>query len=835
MSFVAWQISKSSVNVDNGPSNATAQLVQPESSSEIIERSQSFNALLSIPAAALTDNLMTTDEKRSKRRPMACDNGKSDKGIQSQQQSNIQCCDMSGEPVDVDASSNKSLHSSQHTISNSCQSHNENLSASQIAEIYAYEHAVDSSNEETDVIGWQRKNTHLEFDISNWRNCPAELVGNVPYDIDGRCKYQLLCSREEMMQCAKDGRPWKQYMTSSRKSFNGVRRVTRCRGSFTCDADDCPFLLQGVGPNRTQFRNKATYPECFSCGAQATRVPCQAIKIVEYEPKESTLTIMHDVRHTCKAKKPRVDRSVLLKAVANNPGVKPNKLVNDHMVQLMSSDSFEWSEIENVASAFADLKRVHNARAELASQLNPVGQSCEALGVFKEKCDERDCYLVYKINCRQLNGRPAFVFKSSRAMAQSAVAMERNKNGCLSREYAHVDAMHDRVRGFKTLTLWTYSETQCKLICLAIMEVGEENVENLTSFWNVLNEMLQDFTGQSDYKFNPSGFVADEHHANWQSISKVFGPSAIDRTVSCEFHFKQSVHRHARRLPESSTDFIRIANALLEASSENEFELACVEMEQLLLKNETLYTWFNWWLERKTHIFRAFKSTHAPSTNLAEVGHSKLASVGRRGMSLLEAARNDVAMAIRQGVELQGFVDGMSSGGRGQTSIKRNAKTHRAELKRAAAYGNEISMTSVPQKRGTQFIQSDGIHRPPEGVAQKPRRVNVRQLQLRKAINVRRKQLAHKDVNMTDGKLKFEVLQLVKLPRVKVCYGCTSKFATKYYTAPNDLILRTFCNRLYRDNSGAVKRSNKVTAAYCHLKMTCVNKVQPGTQVRNDG
>ncbi len=80
------------------------------------------------------------------------------------------------------------------------------------------------------------------------------------------------------------------------------------------------------------------------------------------------------------------------------------------------------------------------------------------------------------------------------------------------------------------------------------MEVEEENTENLIQFWNLLNEMLQEVSGEHGMKFNPSGFIADEHHANWRSINAVFGESVLQRTFSCEFHYKQSVQRHAKRI-----------------------------------------------------------------------------------------------------------------------------------------------------------------------------------------------------------------------------------------------------------------------------------------------
>ena len=45
----------------------------------------------------------------------------------------------------------------------------------------------------------------------------------------------------------------------------------------------------------------------------------------------------------------------------------------------------------------------------------------------------------------------------------------------------------------------------------------------------------------------------------------------------------------------------------------------------------------------------------ALASNLAEVGHAKMQSVGRCYMQILEAAREDVASTIRQETDLRSF------------------------------------------------------------------------------------------------------------------------------------------------------------------------------------
>ena len=49
-------------------------------------------------------------------------------------------------------------------------------------------------------------------------------------------------------------------------------------------------------------------------------------------------------------------------------------------------------------------------------------------------------------------------------------------------------------------------------------------------------------------------------------------------------------------------------------------------------------------------------------SNLAEVGHAKLASLSHRNLSLLDATYNTVAFAIRQESEMKGFKEGTMAG-----------------------------------------------------------------------------------------------------------------------------------------------------------------------------
>ena len=122
---------------------------------------------------------------------------------------------------------------------------------------------------------------------------------------------------------------------------------------------------------------------------------------------------------------------------------------------------------------------------------------------------------------------------------------ERQRTNSLSLEWAYMDGMHSRVRGYKTLTLWTYHPGMNKVMALAIMECQNENTQMIKHFLQTFNKCLQDYTGIDDYKFDPYGIMCDEGGANMNAIEEVFGKEfmAHKRVVTCQWHFKSCARR----------------------------------------------------------------------------------------------------------------------------------------------------------------------------------------------------------------------------------------------------------------------------------------------------
>ena len=130
------------------------------------------------------------------------------------------------------------------------------------------------------------------------------------------------------------------------------------------------------------------------------------------------------------------------------------------------------------------------------------------VGKLKAGTDDFDKCYIFKINCQSINSEPSFVFKSSKMAARLALKMDiglqqDEEPSTMVDEYAYMDAMHTRVKGYKTLTLWTYHHGMHLVMCMATMEAERENTECFTLFLTLWNNLLAEVSGIPGYRFNP--------------------------------------------------------------------------------------------------------------------------------------------------------------------------------------------------------------------------------------------------------------------------------------------------------------------------------------------
>ena len=135
----------------------------------------------------------------------------------------------------------------------------------------------------------------------------------------------------------------------------------------------------------------------------------------------------------------------------------------------------------------------------------------------------------------------------------------------LSLEHAYVNAMHNRVNGYKTLTLWMYHPGIQRVLNLAIMDCERENTEMIMLFLRKFNEALADYKQDPNYTFNPYGIMCNENAANQLTIETVYEKDFLARVVTCPWHFNQcvlkqlaDVHVMERETFKESTRYVTV-------------------------------------------------------------------------------------------------------------------------------------------------------------------------------------------------------------------------------------------------------------------------------------
>ncbi len=642
----------------------------------------------------------------------------------------------------------------------------------------------------------------------------------------------------------KDGRRW-QYNTTSRQGFSGIRKIGKCQGSYRCQNSACSFFLEKGFMNDKQFRSAGGVQVCFVCGVPAHKVTCGAIKVVEFPAKSGnethTLKIFHHGKHMCSIKRKAFNQQ---KAITNHPDKGPKGIAKATLKEAFNAGA-SADELGNIAYQFTDRKRISNQKAKILGTTE--NNSIDALVEFKKYTDKKDTYYVYRINSRKMNNEPTYVFKTSRKKIEMALQCDREGNFILSDEPVHFDAKHSRVKGFKTLTLWVYHPVMRRVINLASMDVEKEKTEHMTIFWRMWDKCLQQVKNDPSYQFNPKYFICDEAGANFNAIEEVYGKEARKRVYTCQWHFKNCRNRQEPLLDKDDRDdFIDLTNTLCMTTSANIWTDTYNKLMQIATRNPAIKGWLQWWYSRRGHVFPAYRPIDVPLSNLAEVGHSSLGySRKETHMSLIEAARDDVAQTILLEEEISAFYSGDGgASGRGPNQAEARSRKRKAEMKMAREFGQQVLKQGVNWNLETDnnthtLPPKRSKHRAPQNVIGKKgnkEKSAAATTSVAPTSPVASTSAAATPAPTTAGVSTSKSTLRVTIPNppiivrinnnIKVCHGCKVKFTENHRKPPKDIIFTMKDFRLIPDYSEPGqkkwKKSEEKKPCYYHLSMRCL-------------
>ena len=160
------------------------------------------------------------------------------------------------------------------------------------------------------------------------------------------------------------------------------------------------------------------------------------------------------------------------------------------------------------------------------------------------------------------------------------------------------------------------------------METKAESSTTCALFWKMWNKALGDVKGDPNYTYNPKGFMTDKAGANANGILHVYGPHAIRKSYTCQFHFKQCLNRKLKNFPsnfgEIKSEFEVLCLQLLTCTTLTEYNEIKRKLQQLSTLVPSLEGWLQWWFARRYNLFPIFRGYCLSSLNLAEIGHSTL-------------------------------------------------------------------------------------------------------------------------------------------------------------------------------------------------------------------
>ena len=150
-----------------------------------------------------------------------------------------------------------------------------------------------------------------------------------------------------------------------------------------------------------------------------------------------------------------------------------------------------------------------------------------------------DPFPLYSYNNEEDASKPTCIYKSS--LESIKIALEKNtldkKNFSPMREFLFMDMMHNRVRGMKTMTLWTYSSITRTMLRITTFECKKEDKRNLQHFLELFLTTLRQVKGDDEYQYLLHGFLVDVVGANFHGVKGVFRKAGVLRSTVCQWHF----------------------------------------------------------------------------------------------------------------------------------------------------------------------------------------------------------------------------------------------------------------------------------------------------------
>ena len=246
--------------------------------------------------------------------------------------------------------------------------------------------------------------------------------------------------------------------------------IGHCKVNHIYLNNECSYYLEKHQRNQHQFRSNGGFKFYFSCDCLASKIKCGAIKLIEFDQQKKILQVYHQGKHQCHVKPNIYENDDYINQALEESGAAmgPKQLafaqMTKEMTRQQTTGEINMMAIVNIATQLTDSKRIADLKKKISNEVKSERHSLSSVSELKTCTDTVDNFHISSINDTNMNGRPSYMFKTSRKMARMAINIDQkypHKNPS-QEEPAYFDGMHKRCTGLKTLTLWVYHNASRK-------------------------------------------------------------------------------------------------------------------------------------------------------------------------------------------------------------------------------------------------------------------------------------------------------------------------------------------------------------------------------------
>ena len=426
------------------------------------------------------------------------------------------------------------------------------------------------------------------------------------------------------------------------------------------------------------------------------------------------------------------------------------------------------------------------------------------------------------------------------------------------------DGAHSRVQGFVALAAWVLHPSMRQLFRIASMEVSSESSLTVKLFWQHFNECLQIVKKElenskeidTQYTFNPKGFMCDEAGANFKGMQDVFGLETVTHKVkTCQWHFLHQMAQKAKLTGDNEEEVMRLAHKLCKVTTVQHYKLIMARLFEIGDMFPKFMPCLKWWDSRRYHVFNVFRQFNLPGVNLAEIGNAAWKRQGK--LTLVEAAKDDITTMLVQERDYINFKRGdvPPPVGRGPTDKEKASKSRKYQMEAAKQVAEmlripEASHVEMKEMRNpSSFIPNKGAKhksrsKGPEGKRRKrdkspPNFLNLlNQITAAQQIMQEQPEATPADNRLGQSKqpravrpLKGSALNpnycyvtFLSGLGVRKCLGCPTPIAQ--VEAPFDMVFRFRAIRPFL-NKKTQMWQDQIANGYCHLDLNCLRSHNP--------